>query len=110
MADDVKAVDPAMPPAVTIKLRSPLTAHGGPITTVTIKEPKARDMAAMKVSPNTYYTDGRFLIQHDVMMGYLERMTGLDRMTLDDLSSADFNACSSVARDYLNQMGDVPSY
>ena len=112
MADDVKPADAGspMPSSVTIKLRSPLVSHGGPITSITVREPKARDMAQMKVSPSTYYVDGKFQINHDVMLGYLVLMTGQDRMTLEDLGSADFNALSSVSRDYLNQMGDVPSY
>jgi hypothetical protein len=104
MADE-KENEP-MPAVFKLALKTPLVTHQGSLDAIEIREPKARDMAAMKVSPSMFYTDGRFVVQHDVMLGYLVRLTGLDRIVLEDLSGPDFNSASSVVREYLGQAGN----
>ena len=48
----VEAEDTPMPPVTELKLVTPLVTHGGSLTKISIREPKARDLAALKVSPS----------------------------------------------------------
>ena len=107
MSEEVKATEAKRMPAVTtIKLVSPLVTHKGSVSDLQIRAPKAREIVKMKVKPHTYYLDGRFITNEDVIMGYLELLTDHDRSVLEDLSAPDWNKAGEVIRDYVTETGN----
>ena len=88
----------------TVKLSSPLTTHSGPVTTITLKEPKARSFFEhgepfkAKVQTDDAGKDSiEFEYSHKVLAKFLSDMSGLDDMVLGNVVAGDYYALRNAA-------------
>jgi hypothetical protein len=84
----------------TIKLNNPITTHKGPLTEVTLTEPKARAFVTHG-EPFKIKSDGGDKFEVDYMngpmMGFLVEMTGLDEIVLGGMNARDYMALRVAA-------------
>lgn len=76
-----------------VNLSRPLKTHKGEVTSLTLKEPSARDFINAKVDPFKIKFDGdrvEYIFDNAATLSFLSSMTGHDTMVLDLLSAADF--------------------
>jgi hypothetical protein len=72
----------------TITLGAVLETHRGPIKELVLNEPKARTFR--KGEPFKIRSGGEIEWNNDIVLAFLQDMTGHDSIVLDDLSAADF--------------------
>jgi hypothetical protein len=72
----------------TISLSAVLDTHKGQLKELVLNEPKARTFR--KGEPFKIRNGGEIEWNNDIVLAFLQDMTGHDALVLDDLSAADF--------------------
>lgn len=72
----------------TISLSAVLDTHKGQLKELVLNEPKARTFR--KGEPFKIRNGGEIDWNNDIVLAFLQDMTGHDALVLDDLSAADF--------------------
>ena len=97
-----------------VKLSEPLETFDGPVTELTLKEPKAGlilkyGQPYRTIIEQSETSDGqRFEIQYvpQKMLMYIEAMSGIDATTLEDLPASDMNALFTAVLSMLQPAGN----
>lgn len=94
--------------ANTIPLTKPITAHGEEVTALIFREPVPRDLmelgSPMLMVPGSDGTVG-LDIRHAVVGRYISRLAAIPMSSVNDLSVADFLACSGAILPFLQGAG-----
>ncbi|MGJ0512277.1 hypothetical protein [Methylocystis sp.] len=72
----------------TISLSAVLDTHKGPLKELVLNEPKARTFK--KGEPFNIRAGGEIEWNNEIVLAFLQDMSGHDALVLDDLSAADF--------------------
>lgn len=94
-----------MTATLNVKLTTPLTTHGGPVSMITLKEPKARSFfehgEPFKAKVHTDNDTGKdridFEYNHKILGKFLSDMSGLDDMVLGSVTASDYFALRNAA-------------
>lgn len=84
--------------SVTVKLRSPIKAHGDVLTELTLREPRGKDIAACGM-PRTFGQRGKqtFVeINASAIYDYLVELAGIPPTSVDQITAADWNDLSNA--------------
>lgn len=90
----------------TITLSTVLETHKGPIKELVLNEPKARSWR--RGEPIKLFKDGHLSFDNEVILGFLQDMTGHDSLVLDGLSGPDFLKARDVLLDMVKEQGADP--
>jgi hypothetical protein len=89
----------------TISLGAVLDTHKGQLKELVLNEPKARTFR--KGEPFKIRNGGEIEWNNDIVLAFLQDMTGHDSIVLDDLSAADFiKARGALLELLLEESGD----
>jgi hypothetical protein len=94
------AATPAPLTEYTVKLRKPITTHGGQITTIKLTKPTAGAMIRLKTFPFTVFVapDGSksFKVHFDQIVEWIGEMGKVEAEHLDQMEHDDFAECTNA--------------
>jgi len=94
--------------ANSVKLSTPVMAHGEEVTQLTLREPNVEDQMDLGQPFLIIVSDGEtgVKIQNKVIAAYVVRLAGVPLSTVKKLSTEEFQKCQAVVMGFFGKGGD----
>lgn len=92
---------------VTLTLKTPVQAHGGMITALTLREPTGKDIRTAGL-PYNLAADGGINIAAGPMGKMLSALAEVPPSTIDMLAAPDWNAAAMVVLGFITGPEEIP--